>query len=214
MTEGGFFERKPINTTGLTIVIAMHAAVLTALALSKTEVIREVFPITRAKLIPLKDDPPKLKPDKPKPVPKQTFVTQPKPDLVLPKFQTTDFTKTDDPPPLPTVEGPIVQPLRVETVDPPQPVRLAAVLDGRSELQPSYPSSEQRAGTEGSVTVRVLVGTDGRVKAVEKVRAASEGFFRSTERQARLHWRFKPATLDGRPVESWQVMTVHFQLRA
>jgi protein TonB len=64
------------------------------------------------------------------------------------------------------------------------------------------------------VTIRVLIGTDGRVKAVEKVRTASDAFFRATESQALRHWRFKPATLDGKPVESSKVMTVHFRLLA
>lgn len=83
-----------------------------------------------------------------------------------------------------------------------------------SELQPPYPASEQRAENEGSVTVRILIGTDGRVKSVEKVRGASDAFFRATEQQALRHWRFKPATVDGRPVESRKVMTVHFRLMA
>jgi protein TonB len=28
------------------------------------------------------------------------------------------------------------------------------------------------------------------------------------------HWRFKPAMLDGKPVESWKVMTVRFEMTA
>jgi protein TonB len=60
----------------------------------------------------------------------------------------------------------------------------------------------------------VLIGADGRVKAVEKLRATSDAFFRATEQQALRHWRFKPATVDGRPVEARKVMTVHFQLMA
>ncbi len=66
----------------------------------------------------------------------------------------------------------------------------------------------------GSVTVVVTIGTDGRVKNVEKVRAASEAFYRATEQQALRHWRFKPATVDGKPVESRKTMTVHFRLDA
>ena len=52
------------------------------------------------------------------------------------------------------------------------------------------------------------------MKGVEKIRATSDAFFRATERQALRHWRFKPATVDGRPVESRTTMTVHFQLQA
>jgi protein TonB len=64
------------------------------------------------------------------------------------------------------------------------------------------------------VTVRLLIGADGRVKAVEKVRAASDAFWRATERQALRHWRFTPAMVDGKPVESRTTVTVHFELTA
>ena len=50
------------------------------------------------------------------------------------------------------------------------------------------------------------------MKQVEKVRATSDAFFRATEQQALRHWRFKPATLDGKPIESRTTMTVRFRL--
>lgn len=104
----------------------------------------------------------------------------------------------------------------VVSVDPPKPapVLVDAQADPRAVFQPDYPASERRAGTEGSVTVRVLIGTDGRVKAVEQVRTASAAFFEATRRQALSRWRFKPATRDGVPVESWQVKTVRFVLES
>ncbi len=93
-------------------------------------------------------------------------------------------------------------------------MRTEAQIDGRSRLQPAYPPAEERAAVEGSVTVIVTIGTDGRVKDVEKVRAASDAFYRATEQQALRHWRFKPAMVDGKPVESRKTMTVHFRLDA
>jgi protein TonB len=89
---------------------------------------------------------------------------------------------------------------------------MEARLDPRSELLPDYPPEEQRAEREGNVTIRVFIGPDGRVKRAEKVAAASEAFWRATERHAIRNWRFKPATLDGSPVESVKVMTVRFVL--
>lgn len=216
MTEGGFFERQPINKAGLTLVIAIHAAALTALALSGMEVIPIPEPPLRARLIPLAEDPP----PEPRQQPKaqahqpQRTVVRPEPQVRLPNVPTVDLTAVTD---LLVVDepGPIVTADPPRTIDlPKEPIRFAARIDPRAELQPPYPASEQRAGNEGAVIVRVLVGTDGRVKAVEKVSAASEAFFRSTERQALRYWRFKPATLDGKPVESWQVMTVRFEMSA
>jgi len=80
------------------------------------------------------------------------------------------------------------------------------------DLQPVYPPSEQRAGREGRVVVRVLIGTDGRVKAVEPVSATSDAFLDTTRRQAIGKWRFRPATRDGVPVESWKRIGVSFSL--
>ena len=89
---------------------------------------------------------------------------------------------------------------------------MEARLDPRSELLPPYPAEEERAEREGMVTIKVFIGTDGRVKRAEKVSAASDAFWRETHRHALRNWRFKPATLDGKPVESVKTMTVRFVL--
>lgn len=115
------------------------------------------------------------------------------------------------PDPLPD-PGPITRP-----ADPPAPPPLVlAKLDPRyaAGFQPDYPASEQRRGIEGAARVRVLIGTDGRVKAVELVSTDSPGFFEETKRRALAKWRFKPATRGGVPEESWQVMTVRFEIKS
>ena len=113
---------------------------------------------------------------------------------------------------LPRVDpGPPVKP-----VDPPAPPKLVlADIDPRfaDAFQPEYPAREQRGGIEGAVKVRVLIGTDGRVKAVELISADSPAFFEATKRRALAKWRFKPATRGGVAEESWKVMTVRFEIR-
>ncbi|WP_066798065.1 energy transducer TonB [Sphingomonas soli] len=98
---------------------------------------------------------------------------------------------------------------------PPLPPLIAAQRDPRfaDAYQPEYPSSELRAQRDGTVSVRVLIGTDGRVKAVEQVSATSAAFFEATKRQALNKWRFKPATRGGVPQESWKTMSVRFELK-
>jgi len=112
--------------------------------------------------------------------------------------------------PLPLPPGPAVE---VERPAPPKLVM--AQVDPRyaGQFQPDYPLREERAGIEGSVTVRVLIGTDGRVKAVELVRGDGPAFFEATKKRALSKWRFKPATRGGVAEESWREMTVRFQLR-
>lgn len=109
------------------------------------------------------------------------------------------------PPPPPPDTG--VKPVR-------EPVFIQPRPDPRfaDRLQPPYPTSMIRAGLGGVVVVRVLVGADGRVKAVEPVSASDDAFLRVTREQALSKWRFAPATRDGAAVESWREMTVRFVL--
>jgi protein TonB len=82
------------------------------------------------------------------------------------------------------------------------------------DLQPPYPTAEQRLEREGRVVIRVTIGTDGRVKAAQKVSATSDAFYTATERHARARWRFRPATVDGQAVETTKTLTVVFRLNA
>jgi protein TonB len=217
MPGGGFYEARRISQTSLGAVIAIHAAAIGALALSKMEVPPRIFtplktiPIPETKLPPERSDvlPPARQPETltvPRPIERVEVTTAPR-------------AEASDSPPLPITwdTGPIVKgdPLPAEPMDAvaPDPVRVEARLAPGIALQPPYPPSEERAGAEGSVRVRVTIGVDGRVRAVEQVSATSAAFYRATERQALRHWRFRPATLDGRPVESRLVLEVIFRLQ-
>jgi periplasmic protein TonB len=100
--------------------------------------------------------------------------------------------------------------------DPPKPplppVFKRAVRDPRfaSAFQPSYPSNLIVRGVEGSATIRVLVGTDGRVREANVVSATHPDFGKAALRQALKAWRFKPATRGGEPVEDWVTLPVTF----
>jgi protein TonB len=175
---------------------------------------RIIEPPLIVKTIKLDPPPPPDKPVEQKQVPQKTspYVPPTHPDVIIPKAPEIDFTKT---PPLDTGlnEG-----LGTGTVVPevvkPVPVLIGANVDPRyaNYLQPPYPAEESRAGNAGRVTLRVLVGIDGRVKDVEKVSAASDSFWDATRRQALSKWRFKPATRDGVPYEAWKTMNVSFVL--
>ncbi len=102
-------------------------------------------------------------------------------------------------PQLPPIHDPVVSPARINP-------RYA------NALQPIYPPGMIRAEREGFATVRVLIGTDGRVKRVEPVNASDPEFLDATRKQAVSKWRFLPATRDGEAIESWREMTVRFQL--
>jgi protein TonB len=227
MHEGGFLEQRRASPTSLMIVIALHAAAVTALMLSKTEFVRNV--IKPMEVIHIPDTPPPppepQQPNVEPKTPRQSQVDLVKPIIPVDRPVQPTFEKQPDIQPA-FDSGPIGEAVRdpapVVIPEPraeprpepkPEPVRREAQMLG-SALQPPYPASEERAEVEGSVTVRVRIGADGRVKSVEKVRGENAAFFKATEQQALRHWRFKPATVDGQPVESVKVLTVHFRLDA
>jgi protein TonB len=222
MPEGGFFETKRSSPTSFAIVVMMHGAVLTALAMSKMEfdIIPKKDPTKVVFIEPPKDPPPIPEPvDKKVEVRQKAAIDQVKPvikvdrptDLAIDK--PTPYIPIFDPGPSgDSIQKPIDLPLPPKPEPVPEGVRVEARIDPRSRLQPEYPASEQRSEREGNVTVRVVVGEDGRVKSVEKLSATSDAFFRATEQHALRHWRFKPATIDGKPVESRKTMNVRFQL--
>lgn len=150
--------------------------------------------------------------------PRETFIT-PVPPII----------DTSSPPidAKPLVENPIgpIEPVSgtgtggmgatVEVTPPKPPVLVPPVIDPHfaGSFQPDYPAGEIRQGRDGVVIVRVLIGVDGRVKALEPVSATSEDFLAATRRRALDHWRFKPATRDGVAYEEWKQMRVTFTLK-
>jgi len=215
MANAGFFEQKSASPTRFALVAAGHAAVLAAVMLAAgPQFTRHWEPPIVITPIPVLQPPPPDPPqrDQPTPIPRDRIVIPDRPpDLPpLPPVGPQVGTQTGT-----TGGGTTVIPDPPRPPDPPAlPVRRDAQLDPRfaSALQPQYPLAEQRAQRNGTVVIRVTIGPDGRVQATERVSATSDLFWAAAERQALTRWRFRPATIDGRPVESSKVMTVHFRI--
>jgi len=218
MTESGFLNRRRRSPVSLGAAFAIQGVILAGL-------------ITMAPKIVPKDDKPFIAFNFRDPI------TEPPPPMRAPKPETeapdsrvdtvTPLAPADDTPfvvkRLPDIDlgsGPIIgtDTGPIVTPDPPKatPIFKGAEVDPRyaQSLQPAYPGRMQRQGTEGAVTVKILVGTDGRVKQVQQVAADDPSFYRATEEQALARWRFRPATRDGVPVESWRTMTVRFKMES
>lgn len=76
---------------------------------------------------------------------------------------------------------------------------------------PVYPDVALAAGIEGTVVVRVLVGTDGKVKDV-MVLEGPEALREAADRCARTSvW--KPAVVENKPIAVWVMMPVTFKTR-
>lgn len=214
MTEVTVYQPPRASPTTLGIVILLHGAVLGALVLAKMEMPpKKIFTELDTYRVLPKPIPDPNPPEVKKPTPNQRIETVERIIETPPPPQPEQILTRSDPTPAEA------EPLRLASIDPPRreqiitpPVRREARIDPRSELKPPYPASEQRMGTEGVVTIRVLIGADGKVKGTEKLSATNDIFYQATVRHALRNWRFKPATLDGRPIESSKVMTLHFEL--
>lgn len=218
MYANGFLEERRRSPASLAAVIGLHAAALGAVMIfGTTTFIAQKDGRTVVFNVPI-PQPPDPVPPPPPPSPNQPTPRQ------LDQVTTTPPVN----PPVGTLTGPVT-PERIyqpPTTPPgpqlalnttpvlPDPVRRAAQVDPnyRDALQPPYPRDMETAGRNGSVQVRITIGTDGRVTAIDRVSATDDAFWRVTQRQAMNRWRFRPATLDGRPIVSTMVMTVTFRI--
>lgn len=205
--------RSPIGIGG---AVAVHALVVGAFLLIPKEAIAPyVPPILLGRPIPL-DPPPPPEPTQPQEAQVPTRpVADPRPTatdprVVLPPVGGETLTGGDL-----GGEGIGTGDIILPPLDPPRdPVLVEPRIDPRAlaAFQPDYPGSMVRQGLEGSVTVRVTIGADGRVTGIERVSATDEAFWIVTQRHALRKWRFRPATRDGVAVESSKTLTVHFRL--
>lgn len=82
----------------------------------------------------------------------------------------------------------------------------------RSGALPGYPISAKRAGREGVVTVRVLVGADGNAASVTVRLTSGHEDFDNAAVFAVKKWRFSPARRGKEPVASFHDVRIRFRL--
>jgi protein TonB len=194
------------------VIIAAHVAVIAAVMSAKMELPPTFHPTrTIVDLIREENPPPPAPVDQHvRPAPRSTF-TAPRPDVALPptdEHQTVDAT-----PSLPSIDvgpvvdpGPVVQPVPIS-------VRTGArLLTSAEELKPPYPMAKLASGEEAVLRLRLTIDERGRVVAVEPVERADRVFLEAARRHLIAHWRYKPATEDGRALPSTMVITLRFQL--
>lgn len=217
MYANGFLAEKRRSPVSLGAVIGLHAAALGAVILfGTTSFIRQQESNTKVFNIPIPQDPPPIPPP-PRPEEQiqqhQSVPTPTPPDA--PHVSNNPIQTGPTQPQQPPV-GPIGPVQTAEATIPhiPEPVRHGAEVDPRfrDALQPPYPPDRERAQQAGRARVRITIGTDGRVTAIDQLSTTHEAFWRATQRQALNRWRFRPATVDGRPVVSTMTMTVTFRI--
>lgn len=79
--------------------------------------------------------------------------------------------------------------------------------------EPKYPSLAVRRGYEGTVLLRVRVLKNGRVAEVQVKETSGYRILDKAARKAVELWRFTPALLGGKPVDSWILVPITFKLK-
>lgn len=214
-------QRHAVNPAGLGAALTINAAALAALWFAPPDIVKKYVPrdfiVRNIPVVP----PPDPLPPEPRPEPRrvESTVTRPvvpKPVVEpLPRDPIFEVLPTRPLDPGPSIgDGDAGGGATLEPPRPEPPTLVEAQPDPRfaRDFQPPYPPSELRAQREGAVALRITIGIDGRVRAVDRVSATSDAFFEAARRQAMSRWRFKPATRGGVPVESSRVMRVSFVL--
>ncbi len=80
-----------------------------------------------------------------------------------------------------------------------------------SGTDPDYSESAREKNIEGTVILSVAVYEKGKVTSVKVVNPLESSLDRRAVRAVK-HWRFSPATLDGKPVASEFNVSVDFRL--
>jgi protein TonB len=206
-------ERRP-SPNAMLVVIAVHVAALAALMSAKMDLPTRIFdPPPTVVSIPLPKPPPTPVVTPTRPQSNDAWIDHPTPQVPVPPLPNLPIdTGESTLPPGPAV-GPAVTPTPT-----PQPLpsisarRGAELLTPASELKPPYPQSKLLTEEEAVLRLKLTIDERGRIVAVDPVGRADSVFLAAARRHLMAHWRYKPASEDGRAVASSTVITLRFQL--
>lgn len=182
------------------MVIALHAVLLW---LIQSGLARQAFTLTQESVVALlltdaaPPPPPVVAPKTPPPK------TLPPPVTQLPTATTAPIITTPAVPATSNI-APVAPSQSTAPSAPTPSIRTgAAIQPGASCAKPDYPSASRRLEEEGTVSLKFLIGVDGRVLQAEIEKTS--GFPRLDEaaRNALSKCQFRPGTIDGKPEQSW-----------
>jgi protein TonB len=200
---------------GLLIVIAAHIALIAIVMSAKMDLPRRLHPgAIRVTFVPLPKPPP----------PNQLAQPQRHPLATPPISDPQKAVPLPLPNPVPLGPGSAVDtgpiagggsagiPQFPVNLIPPPVHHDPSLITPSSELRPPYPQSKLLSEEEATLRLKLTISDGGRVIAVEPIGAADREFLEAARRYLIAHWRYQPATEDGRAVASSTVITLRFQL--
>lgn len=186
------------RTSAAAVVIAVHAAVIYALAVTMGVV--EAPPIAEPIKAVIIESPP-VEPEPYVPPETPPVAQQPVVEVPLPEI-----------PPVETITVPPAKEVPPSVEPSTAPVMEAKSLSVTRRVEPVYPPASRRLDEHGVVRLRILVDERGRPREVQI--AKSSGFDRLDEAAvtAVRRWQFSPAMRESRAVTAWTQVNVLFQL--
>jgi protein TonB len=152
---------------------------------------KQEIPKPKAKKVPIPDP----TPDEPEPI----RIDEPEPEIELPEVDDVVFG-IPDAPPVAEPEGPIHVGGDVQ-----KPEKINAP-------QPQYTEIARKARIQGVVIVQAIINKQGDVENVKVLKGLPMGLSEEAVKAIKK-WRFKPATLNGKPVDVYYNLTVNFRLQ-
>jgi protein TonB len=199
--EPSIFSKRAIV---FIIIVALHVLIIYAFAsgLAKSGQ-RYLQTILQTNII--QQEKPK---DLPPPPPPVDLKEKPPVQVIAPDINITIPVET--PPPIQnvTTKAPPAPPPPPRAVAPGTPIKPISMPD----VHDYYPEQARRDGQEGRAQVKVCVGANGKITSADV--ATSSGFPSLDEAATKVAKaaKFKPATTEGKPVDSCAVLPVKFEL--
>ncbi len=206
--------KRQSSPNALLVVISVHVALLAVVMSAKMDLPGRFDPGPKLIKIPIAPPSPPIQTADPRPTPRPVDNwdnPQPTVPIPQPNIPAVDpGPATVDPGPmagagtasLPGLPNLITAPIRHD----------ARLLTPASELKPPYPASKLLSEEEAVLRLKLTIDRNGRVVAVDPVGPADRAFLEAARRHLMAHWRYQPATEDGRSVASSMVITLRFEL--
>lgn len=152
---------------------------------------KQEIPKPKAKKVPIPDP----TPDEPEPI----RIDEPEPEIEIPQLDDMVFGIPDAPP----------------VAEPEGPIYVGGDVQAPEKVfypQPQYTEIARKARVQGVVIVQAIIDKEGSVTNVKVLKGLSMGLDDEAVKAIKK-WKFKPATLNGKPVDVYYNLTVNFRLQ-